>query len=399
MEKTNQIKQADIRERNLKNVYTYVLHHPGVSRAKIAKALELSRPSSSSLVDELLTIGAIFEDGKDRREGGLGRIPIQIKADFRKDYAIVLFWQRGKIDGSIVSLQQGKPYSERRMGCCSAEVPSPKEFGRVSLDIIRSLRKKQEGRYHYIGTGIVLPGIVDRERKCILSYPLRMDIESGKEVISELEESGEEAIGLFNDNAILGYAAMERLGLQEKNFLYVNLSEGVGAAYFMGGEVFGGAGGNLTQFGHSIVHPGGTRCSCGSLGCLEAEIGRRGIRALIGREEPLQRILENKDRERREYEKVRRKYIEDFALALSNVSTVVFPDLILLGGAFPLWGEEFLKELREEISRIGFSYIMQDLRLLYSEETEAEVRVKAADYFFSREYRFMERGIRGIHLG
>ena len=351
------------------------------------------------MVDELLTIGAIFEDGKDRREGGLGRIPIQIKADFRKDYAIVLFWQRGKIDGSIVSLQQGKPYSERRMGHCAVEVPSPKEFGRVSLDILRSLRKKQEGRYHYIGTGIVLPGIVDRERKCILSYPLGMDIECGKKVISELEESGEEAIGLFNDNAILGYAAMERLGLQEKNFLYVNLSEGVGAAYFMGGEVFGGAGGNLTQFGHSIVHPGGTRCSCGSLGCLEAEIGRRGIRALVGREEPLQRILENKDRERREYEKVRRKYIEDFALALSNVSTVVFPDLILLGGAFPLWGEEFLKELRKEITRIGFSYIMQDLRLLYSEETEEEVRVKAADYFFSREYRFMERGIRGIHLG
>ena len=190
MEKTNQIKQADIRERNLKNVYTYVLHHPGVSRAKIAKALELSRPSSSSLVDELLTMGAIFEDGKDRREGGLGRIPIQIKADFRHDYAIVLFWQSGKIDGSIVSLQQGKPYSERRMAHCAVEVPSPKDFGRISLDLIRSLRDKQEGRNHYIGTGIVLPGIVDRERKCILSYPLGMDIESGKEVISELEENG-----------------------------------------------------------------------------------------------------------------------------------------------------------------------------------------------------------------
>jgi len=190
----------------------------------------------------LFTIGAIFEDGKDRREGGLGRIPIQIKADFRKDYAIVLFWQRGKIDGSIVSLEQGKPYSERRMGHCAVEVSSPKEFGRVSLDILRSLREKQ-GKCHYIGTGIVLPGIVDRERKCILSSPLGMDIECGKKVISELEESGEEAIGLFNDNAILGYAAMERLGLQEKNFLYVNLSEGVGAAYFMGGEVFGGAGG------------------------------------------------------------------------------------------------------------------------------------------------------------
>ena len=48
-----QIKQIDIRERNLKNVYEYVLHNSNVSRAKVAKALELSRPSSSSLVDEL----------------------------------------------------------------------------------------------------------------------------------------------------------------------------------------------------------------------------------------------------------------------------------------------------------------------------------------------------------
>ena len=64
-----QIKQIDIRERNLKNVYEYVLHNSNVSRAKVAKALELSRPSSSSLVDELISIGALFEDGKKEEDG------------------------------------------------------------------------------------------------------------------------------------------------------------------------------------------------------------------------------------------------------------------------------------------------------------------------------------------
>lgn len=54
LKKERKVKQSDIREEHLRNVYEYVLHHSRVSRAKIARELELSRPSSSSLVDELI---------------------------------------------------------------------------------------------------------------------------------------------------------------------------------------------------------------------------------------------------------------------------------------------------------------------------------------------------------
>ena len=120
-------------------------------------------------------------------------------------------------------------------------------------------------------------------------------METGRRIISEIEESGENSIGILNDNAILGYAAMQRLKLQEKNFLYINLSTGIGAAYFMKGEIFGDAGGKLTQFGHILVHPGGRLCSCGAHGCLEAEIGERALQeqfaSYFGKEE-LKPLLE-----------------------------------------------------------------------------------------------------------
>ena len=96
---------------------------------------------------------------------------------------------------------------------------------------------------------------------------------------------------------------------------------------------------------------------------------------------------------------MKEKFLKDLSLAISNVSTMVFPDLILLGGFFSLWGEDFLEELKAEINRIGSSHIMQDLHLLYSKEEKEELQAAAADYFFSRYFHFTERKIEGIHLG
>ena len=70
------IRQIDIREHNLQNVYEYVLHNSNVSRAKLAKGLGLSKPSSSSLVDELISVGALFEDGEKEEDGCVGRNPM-----------------------------------------------------------------------------------------------------------------------------------------------------------------------------------------------------------------------------------------------------------------------------------------------------------------------------------
>lgn len=406
-----QIKQIDIRERNLKNVYEYVLHNTNSSRAKIAKALELSRPSSSSLVDELIAIGALFEDGKTAEKRGVGRTPTLLRTDFQRYFCIALFWKEKRILASVVRMGQDQKAEMRILESQAFPIRSKSNYGLESLKIISILKEKYIKNYHYLGSSVVLPGIVDPVRKSILSHPLGISFDLGKHIISEVLKSQEDSIGFFNDNAILGYAAMQRLDLQDKNFLYINLSTGIGAAYFMKGKIFGDAGGKLTQFGHIIVNPEGNLCSCGSRGCLEAEIGETAIRKIIksfpiSKEKPpllagelLQSILDKEEINRPFYRCIKEKFIHDLSLAISNVSTMVFPDLILLGGQFPLWGEEFLEELMGAINKIGFSYIMQDLNLLYSQETEEEIQVTATDYLFSHYFHFTSREIVGIHLG
>lgn len=405
------IRQSDIREHNLQNVYEYVLHNSNVSRAKLAKALDLSKPSSSSLVDELLSIGALFEDGEKEEDGCVGRNPVLIKADFRSFFCIVLFWKASSIEASVVSMCQEWTEEKRVIYSSPFVVPSPEYYGKRSIEIIRVLKSELEKNHYYMGTSIMLSGIVDIHRKGILSYPLNIDELTGKKIVSDIVDSGENAIAIFNDNVILGFSAMNHLQLQQRNFLYIHFLTGIGAAYFMKGQVFGDAGGKLTQFGHCIVSPNGKKCSCGAFGCLEAEIGEIALREEIrkhygkiedftlGEGKYLEWIIKQNGEDTSFFAAIKKEYIRDLAFAICNASTMVFPDLILLGGYFYLWGEEFLGELEEEIQRTGFSYIMQDLHLQYCKERKEEIQVACADYLFSRYYRFTSRKIEGIHLG
>ncbi|MDP9070870.1 MAG: ROK family protein [Actinomycetota bacterium] len=67
------------------------------------------------------------------------------------------------------------------------------------------------------------------------------------------------------------------------HFLAMVVSTGVGGGIVLDGRLLDGAGGNAGHIGHVIVEPGGRRCGCGAVGCLEAEASGRSIEAATGR--------------------------------------------------------------------------------------------------------------------
>jgi glucokinase len=69
----------------------------------------------------------------------------------------------------------------------------------------------------------------------------------------------------------------------ERDFLAMVVSTGVGGGIVLDGRLLDGALGNAGHIGHVIVRPGGNRCGCGALGCLEAEASGTGILARTGR--------------------------------------------------------------------------------------------------------------------
>ncbi|HVD60744.1 MAG TPA: ROK family protein, partial [Gemmatimonadaceae bacterium] len=121
------------------------------------------------------------------------------------------------------------------------------------------------------GIGLVVPGMVDRETGRVIRAP-----QLGWRDV-EIRETLTAATGLHVqiENAPIA-AALARIWLnadEEKapqNFIYVTVSDGVGAAIVSHGEVVRGANDAAGEFGHVAINPDKPECMCGSRGCLEA---------------------------------------------------------------------------------------------------------------------------------
>ena len=69
----------------------------------------------------------------------------------------------------------------------------------------------------------------------------------------------------------------------QRNYLAMVVSTGVGAGLVVDGHLVDGASGNAGHLGHVVVVADGRSCRCGSRGCLEAEASGTAIQAITGR--------------------------------------------------------------------------------------------------------------------
>ena len=64
------------------------------------------------------------------------------------------------------------------------------------------------------------------------------------------------------------------------NYIAMVVSTGIGGGIVLDGRLLDGATGNAGHIGHIVVEPGGRRCKCGALGCVEAEASGTAIAAI-----------------------------------------------------------------------------------------------------------------------
>ncbi len=117
--------------------------------------------------------------------------------------------------------------------------------------------------------GITIPGLADPERGLWVEA-----VFSGIHDFA-ICDAVTQALGLpaYCDNDAQAYSLAELIFgccKDVKDFLYVNVSNGIGGSIVSGGRLLYGAHGNAGEFGHCVVEPGGRPCKCGSKGCLEA---------------------------------------------------------------------------------------------------------------------------------
>ncbi|MFF0328596.1 ROK family protein [Nonomuraea angiospora] len=154
-------------------------------------------------------------------------------------------------------------------------------------------------------------------------------------------------------------------GLGTATMLYLTISTGVGGGSVIGGRLHRGAAGNGGELGHVMVRPGGRRCSCGRLGCLEAyasgtAIAQRAREALAaGRASSLSAIelptaedvFHATDAGDALATEVWNETTWALGSAITDLVNAFEPELVVLGGGVTRSGARLLDPVRVAVAR------------------------------------------------
>lgn len=127
-----------------------------------------------------------------------------------------------------------------------------------------------------IACGVTIPGLADPSRGLWVEAQFTGIRDFA--ICEALEK--ELVIPAYCENDGQAYALAEMVFgccKEVKDFLYVNISNGIGGAIVSGGRLLGGSSNFAGEFGHCHVVDGGRPCKCGQNGCLEMHAAGPGI--------------------------------------------------------------------------------------------------------------------------
>ncbi len=157
------------------------------------------------------------------------------------------------------------------------------------------------------------------------------------------------------NDANLGALAENRLGaaIGRRDFVYVRASYGIGLGLVVDGRLVHGRSGLAGEMGHIVLDPDGAPCRCGRRGCLETTAGAGALLSALA---PAHGHLALRD-------VVSQALAGDTELAvaladvgralgrhLGAVSTLLDPELVVVGGEIARAGDILLEPLRAELA-------------------------------------------------
>ncbi|HEO1898363.1 TPA: ROK family glucokinase [Streptococcus agalactiae] len=246
------------------------------------------------------------------------------------------------------------------------------ENGRhIVSDIVESLKHRLSlyglTKDDFLGIGMGSPGAVDRTSKTVTGA-FNLNWADTQEVGSVIEK--EVGIPFFIDNDANVAALGERwvgAGANNPDVVFVTLGTGVGGGVIADGNLIHGVAGAGGEIGHMIVDPeNGFTCTCGNKGCLETVASATGVvrvaRQLAEQYEgssAIKAAIDNGDTvtskdifiAAEDGDKFANSVVERVSrylgLAAANISNILNPDSVVIGGGVSAAGE-FLRSRVEK---------------------------------------------------
>ncbi|HEY7146410.1 MAG TPA: ROK family protein [Streptosporangiaceae bacterium] len=354
--------RALLRDLNVSLLIELVRQAGPVSRADLARRSELSAPTVSGIVAELLRRGIFTEVAVAPSSGG--RPPILLQLDPRAGYVVGIKLRGDGLTNVVCDLEANVVAAAEVPGAFVADPEAA--LTAIEHATRQMLREAKIARSKVLGAGIGLSGIIDSALgTCQFSHLLDW---------RDVPLAGPLARGLrlpvWVDNDVNTLAVAEKWsgeGAAARNFITLSVGRGVGVGIVVDRTLYRGALGAAGEFGHVIVEPGGPPCECGRSGCLEALVSDAALCRQLG--EQLGRPVTRP-------ELVTRAKAGDpvtagllaaagarLGLAVANMTTLLNPELLIVCGEGTELGEPFFDPMVAAIREGTFGGLGRDLAI------------------------------------
>ena len=203
------------------------------------------------------------------------------------------------------------------------------------------------------GIGISTTGIVDISKGIVTGGADHIPGYSTIPIIDRLQEILKVPVSIDNDVNCAAFGEKWNGSVREKeNFIMLTIGTGVGGAIFIDGEFYRGHSFSAGEWGNMLIE-GKTFEEVASISGLI-----RLVRKYKGKGEWNGRtIFELYDKGDREVAQAVGIFFKHLAIGISNLAYIFNPETIIIGGGITDRGNEFLKEVKEEISK----YLNQEI--------------------------------------
>lgn len=252
------------REVNRQILLNLVREHQPISRADLARKMDLGRGMVTDLVNALIAEGVIYEGATAVAPRGRRPTLLHIRGDDRFVVGVDIRFSR-----TYIMLCD---FGGRQVALESFEtVTAPAALIAELAGRIDRMLRTHGAADRCQGIGVVVPGMVDRKSGRVLNAPQLgwRDVEITADLASATRQT------VLIENAPISCALAHlwlgpKAGGELSNFVYVTASDGVGAGVVVNGQVVRGHDHTAGEFGHVPLTLDGPRCLCGNRGCLEA---------------------------------------------------------------------------------------------------------------------------------
>ena len=355
-----------IRNLNEGRVLKTIEKNGSISRADICKMIRLTPPAVSDIVKGLIDRSIVNEIGKGDSSGG--KRPILLKLNPRAAYMLAV--DLGGESGMRAALMDlSNDIVEERLGP-KIEFLKDKELKHVLDTAVNDLIKETDvPRDKILGICIGVPGIIDFKLKKVTIAPY-MNWEVSLEDFA-LRKIG---IPITIENDVNLMALGERAkGIAQRidNFVFVGERIGIGAGIITNGKLYTGANNAAGEVGYLLIDTKYAHRNNKGYGCFEKLASYKAI---------VERTRKKIDKTVRAIDVFRiaargdsiaigivKETLKFLASGISNISCVLDPELVVIGGGISILPEDFLEEIRTNIKeviplvpRIEFSKLGED---------------------------------------